>query len=125
MANLSDEQIQKSSVLLQPGIREWWVTRIMQGVENFCIRKRITPNQITFAALFFATICAYLFATGHFLLAGWTVMFAGSLDFLDGRVARATNRVTKEGEFLDSVADRYQDFLLFSGLAYFFRNTWI
>src|ERR1043166_9488992 len=101
MVDESAEQLKKSSLLLQSDIREWWVTKVMRGVENFCIRNGISPNMITMAALFFAGVCAYLFATGHFLLAGWTVMFAGSLDFLDGRVARATQRVTEEGGFLD------------------------
>lgn len=121
----SEAQLKKGSLLLQSNIREWWVTKVMQGVENFCITNGISPNMITMAALFFAGVCSFLFATGHILTAGWMVMFTGSLDFLDGRVARATNKVTAEGGFLDSVADRYQDFLLFAGLAYFYRNDWM
>jgi len=67
----------------------------------------------------------YLYAHGNLLSAGWLTLFIGSLDILDGRVARNTNRVTKQGEFLDSVMDRYQDFLLLSGVCYYYRNEWI
>ncbi|MDL1874577.1 DNA-directed RNA polymerase subunit beta' [Cytophagia bacterium CHB2] len=39
-----------------------------------------------------------------------------------GRVARATNRVTKFGALYDSTLDRYSEVFVFFGLAYFFVN---
>jgi len=125
MIEESQARLKKSSLLLQSDIREWWVMKIIGWIEQTCIRLKITPNLITLTALAFALLCAYLFATGHILSAGWLVMLTGSLDILDGRVARATNRVTEEGGFLDSVADRYQDSFLFAGLLFFYRNEWI
>ena len=110
---------------LQPEVRDWWVQRIMGPIEHVFIKRKISPNAITITGLFFCFFCALLFATGHLLSAGWIILFTGSLDFLDGRVARATNQVTEQGSFLDSVADRYQDFMLFGGLCIFYRESWV
>ena len=125
-ATLKDEsqaKLEKDSVLLHLEIKEWWVTYVMKPLEDFCVRNHISPNVITLWALGCSFLCFLLFATGHFLSAGWVVLLAGSLDFLDGRVARATNRVTNQGAYFDSVLDRYQDFFIFAGLAVFYRNS--
>src|SRR5262245_39692003 len=111
--------------LLQTEIREWWVLKVMKSIEDFFIRKNISPNAIPSMALACSFLCFLLYSTGHILSAGWMVLFTGSLDFLDGRVARATNQVTRQGEFFDSTADRYQDFFIFAGLCVFYRSSWI
>ncbi len=121
--DISQKQLERSSPLLQAELREWWVLRVMKWVEDFCIRLGLTPNIITGLATGFSCVCGILYATGHILSAGWVVLFAGSLDFLDGRVARRTNQVTAQGAFFDSVADRYQDFIILFGLCIFYRNS--
>jgi phosphatidylglycerophosphate synthase len=93
--------------------------------ENFCLKRRISPNQITLTATALCFVVFALFARGHILTGGWMVLLIGSLDILDGRVARASARVTLTGGFLDSVMDRYQDFLLFSGLVVHYRESWV
>ncbi|MFH1016864.1 MAG: CDP-alcohol phosphatidyltransferase family protein [Pseudomonadota bacterium] len=122
-ADVSRAQLERSSPLLQTELREWWVMRVMKWVEDFSIRVGLTPNAITVLATAFSCVCGVLYATGHILSAGWVVLFAGSLDFLDGRVARRTNQVTTQGAFFDSVADRYQDFIILFGLCVFYRNS--
>ena len=97
----------------------------MGPLENVLIRSGVHPNSITLCALLLCFPCLYLYANGNLLSAGWLTLFIGSLDILDGRVARNTNRVTKQGEFLDSVMDRYQDFLLLSGVCYHYKNQWV
>ncbi len=119
----SQYKIEQNQILLKAEIKEWWVTRVMRPVEHFCIKHQVSPNFITYTGLFFCFLCGILYANGKFLTAGWMVLLAGSLDFLDGRVARATNRVTAQGSFLDTVADRYQDFFLLAGLAVYFRDS--
>ncbi len=55
--------------------------------------------------------------TGNYWLA--IIMIALSpIDMLDGIIARANNRVTKFGGFLDSTLDRIGDFLIIVGLYY-------
>src|SRR6185369_14595597 len=65
------------------------------------------------------------YAGGLMFAGGWLLLFAGSLDIVDGRVARRTNRGSKRGAFLDSVVDRYADALAYLGLAYFYGGTWV
>lgn len=122
---MDNDKLNRPSVLLRTEIKEWWVLKVTEPLERFCVRNRIHPNSITMSATFVCGVCCLLFATGHVLTAGWCILLAGSLDFLDGRVARATEQVTQQGAFLDSVMDRYQDFLLFVGLAVFYRHSWL
>jgi CDP-diacylglycerol--glycerol-3-phosphate 3-phosphatidyltransferase len=42
---------------------------------------------------------------------------------VDGRVARATHRVTRFGGFFDSVLDRYSDLCLLMGLLVYYAST--
>ncbi|MDQ6672369.1 MAG: CDP-alcohol phosphatidyltransferase family protein, partial [Chloroflexota bacterium] len=44
-------------------------------------------------------------------------------DTLDGALARATDRVTVFGAFLDSVCDRYAEAAVFLGLVWWFQTT--
>ena len=50
------------------------------------------------------------------------VIGAGIFDMVDGRVARATNQVTRFGGFFDSVLDRYSDLALFIGLLVYYAR---
>lgn len=111
--------------MLHAEIRKWWIEKVMGPFERTLVRFGFHPNTITFSALLLCFPCLLLYANGNFLSAGWLTLLIGSLDILDGRIARSTNRVTKRGEFLDSVLDRYQDFLLLSGVCYYYRNQWV
>src|ERR1017187_1259093 len=65
----------------------------------------VMPSAFTLGNLFFgfwAIVSAY---NGGYLWAGWFIMFAGVLDGLDGRVARASNTGTRFGAELDSLVD--------------------
>jgi CDP-diacylglycerol--glycerol-3-phosphate 3-phosphatidyltransferase len=65
-------------------------------------------------------VAAAFLAFGHFLTAGLVIIFAGVFDMVDGRVARATNQVTRFGGFFDSVLDRYSDIALLVGLLVYY-----
>ena len=65
----------------------------------------VVPSAFTLGNLFFgfwAIVSAY---NGGYLWAGWFIIFAGVLDGLDGRVARASNTGTRFGAELDSLVD--------------------
>lgn len=92
---------------------------------------RINPNVLTLMGLVVNTWAAFLFgyATGDnqrrmFLYAGLVIIGSGFFDLVDGRVARASNKVTRFGAFFDSVVDRYSDASLFFGvLVYYARGN--
>ena len=74
----------------------------------------ITPNQITFSRLYLFSpliiLCLFLAPILQdkifYLLAIIFSYFFLLSDWLDGQLARGTNKVSKGGTFLDSVADR-------------------
>jgi phosphatidylglycerophosphate synthase len=87
-----------------------------------CVKLGITPNQLTYATLGVTAISAVTFACGQFGLAGWALFLAFMMDAWDGIVARATNKVSASGAFLDSTIDRYNDLVVFLGIAYYYRD---
>ena len=50
------------------------------------------------------------------------ILIAALGDLLDGPLARLTGKTSQFGAFLDSTVDRYSDFFLFSGIAYYFAS---
>jgi len=81
---------------------------------------KINPNVLTFLGLVINIVAATFLAIGNFRLAGGIIIFAGLFDMVDGRVARATNQVTRFGGFFDSVLDRYSDLALLMGLLVYY-----
>src|ERR1700761_4076495 len=81
---------------------------------------KINPNVLTFFGLVINIVAASFLATGRFRTAGLVIIFAGLFDMVDGRVARATNQVTRFGGFFDSVLDRYSDLALLVGLLVYY-----
>jgi CDP-diacylglycerol---glycerol-3-phosphate 3-phosphatidyltransferase len=81
---------------------------------------KINPNVLTFLGLVINMVAGGFLAFGHFRTAGFVIIFAGLFDMVDGRVARATNQVTRFGGFFDSVLDRYSDLALLVGLLVYY-----
>src|SRR6202140_4540722 len=94
----------------------WMIDRIVRWLAL----SRIHPNVLTFLGLVINTWAAFLFAQGRFRAAAAVVIGAGLFDMVDGRVARATDRVTRFGGFFDSVLDRYSDLSLLMGLLVYY-----
>ncbi len=92
---------------------------------------RISPNVLTFiglvinvaAALFFGFASSDNNQPRRFVYAGLVIIGAGIFDMVDGRVARATNKVTLFGAFFDSVIDRYSDVAIFFGLLVYYARA--
>ena len=54
---------------------------------------------------------------------GGLLLVIGSLgDLLDGPLARTTGQTSSFGAFLDSTVDRYSDFFVFGGVAFYFAT---
>lgn len=109
--------------LLPEWLRDFYLS-LINPVINFFIKKRLNPNHFTTLGLLLSIPTAYLFATGHHRLAGAIMLLGGTFDIIDGRVARATNRVTKFGALYDSTLDRYSEVMIFFGLVYYFIVDW-
>ncbi|MFZ5519542.1 MAG: CDP-alcohol phosphatidyltransferase family protein [Candidatus Zhuqueibacterota bacterium] len=94
--------------------------KIIAPVINFFIKRRLNPNHFTTIGLIVSIFAAYLFGSGRLRWGGLVMLIGGLFDVIDGRVARATNRVTKFGALYDSTLDRYSEVMIFFGLAYYF-----
>jgi CDP-diacylglycerol--glycerol-3-phosphate 3-phosphatidyltransferase len=102
---------------------------LLGAIVNRMALARISPNVLTFMGLVINVVAAILFGYANpdnqarmFRYAGLVVFAAGFFDLVDGRVARASNQVTRFGAFFDSVLDRYSDAALFFGLLVYYAR---
>jgi archaetidylinositol phosphate synthase len=86
----------------------------------------ITPNQISWLSGGLGGLVAgWFIVRENYLLAVFFIILSGILDCLDGDLARARNMASGEGDILDSVIDRYVDFLLIAALILVFPNNYL
>ena len=78
---------------------------------------KIDPNILTLLGVIPPVIIFLLIIRGYYLLAFCSFALI-SLDFLDGAVARMTNKVTAFGGFLDSTLDRIADGIIISAFGF-------
>jgi archaetidylinositol phosphate synthase len=81
----------------------------------------ITPNHLTMLGIALAGVTAYIYTKvpgnkEYLLYAAGMFIVSGFVDAIDGVLARSTEKVTKFGGFFDSVADRYSDAIVYSGV---------
>ena len=92
--------------------------RISEATGNFFSKLKISPNQYTAASLIFVVISFFFLIKLDFLSALIFFFLAAVLDFIDGAVARFTQRETKKGAYLDTVADRYVEGIILLGFLF-------
>jgi CDP-diacylglycerol--glycerol-3-phosphate 3-phosphatidyltransferase len=80
-------------------------------------RMGLTPNALTVLGFGIAVLASIAAWRQAWLAAGLLVIFGGIFDLFDGALARATNRVSRLGAFLDSVFDRAGEAVLYLGIA--------
>jgi CDP-diacylglycerol--glycerol-3-phosphate 3-phosphatidyltransferase len=114
----------RGSKMLGPRLRGWYF-ETLSPFEDLFVRYDVSPTTLSVAQLLGGALVGYCYARGLLLTAGWLLLATGSLDIIDGRVARRTNGGSARGAFLDSVVDRYADSMAFFGLAVYFRSSWV
>jgi len=112
------------SLVLGSGIRGWYMENL-RPFEDLCVQWHISPTMLSCAQLVGSIVVAACYARGMLFTGGWLLLFTGTLDIIDGRVARRTNGSSLRGAFLDSIIDRYADSISLLGLAAFFRDSWV
>ena len=78
----------------------------------------LTPNALTLIGFGIACLAAVLAGMQLWLPAGLLVVFGGVFDLFDGALARATNKVSKLGAFMDSVFDRWGEGVVYVGIVW-------
>lgn len=112
------------SSLIGESLQNYWYA-ITEPFVKLLIRLNFTPNKITFMGLGLNALAAFILAGKNWGLGGWLMVLASVFDLFDGRVARATNRSTMGGSFLDSVTDRFSEGFLMIGFIYAFKDHWM
>lgn len=79
----------------------------------------VTANMVTIAGVVVSMGTAALLALGQFHVALALFIVAGLMDSLDGAVAKARHSSSRQGAFLDSVADRVSDGVLLCGITWY------
>jgi CDP-diacylglycerol--glycerol-3-phosphate 3-phosphatidyltransferase len=79
-------------------------------------RMGLTPNALTVLGFGISLGAAVAAGFGAWIVAGLLVIFGGIFDLFDGALARATNRVSRLGAFLDSVFDRAGEAVIYLGI---------
>lgn len=112
------------SLVLGPGIRGWYLENL-RPIEDLCVQWHVSPAALSCAQLVGSIVVAACYARGMLFTGGWLLLLTGTLDIIDGRVARRINGSSLRGAFLDSIIDRYADSFGLLGLAAFFRDSWV
>jgi hypothetical protein len=89
-----------------------YVLRLITPVENALARGQASPHALSLVSLGLSLLTAGLVATGYVGGAAFTFCLAGIFDVLDGRIARRLGKTSPAGAFLDSVADRWREFVV-------------
>jgi phosphatidylglycerophosphate synthase len=79
-------------------------------------RLGLSPNALTVIGFGIAVVAAVAAGLQAWLAAGLLVIFGGVFDLFDGALARATNRVSRAGGFLDATFDRWGEGVVYIGI---------
>lgn len=112
------------SGLLGERLRLWFRGRIAPLVDVL-LRLGLTANVVSLSQLATSIVCGVAYAHGWMFTAGWILITSGTLDVLDGEMARREGHAGPRGAFIDSVVDRYGETAVFAGLVAFYRDTWV
>ncbi|MDO9303320.1 MAG: CDP-alcohol phosphatidyltransferase family protein [Anaerolineales bacterium] len=93
---------------------------ILDPIGAFLNRTGLTPNAITLLGLAGTTVGAYILSQGKMTLGAIVLFFAVIVDAFDGTMARLRGESSDFGAFVDSVSDRYAEFITFGGFLYYF-----
>jgi CDP-diacylglycerol--glycerol-3-phosphate 3-phosphatidyltransferase len=108
--------------LIGPRVRAWY-RGLHDPLEAQLAGWGVRPDHLTYAQLAVSVLAGLAFARGCIFLAGWLTICAGTLDILDGGLARRTGLASPRGAFVDSVVDRCAEATAFVGLGVFFRHS--
>ncbi len=109
--------------LLGVRLRTWfrgWVEPVVDAL----LAAGLSANVVTALQLLASALCGLAFGAGWLFTAGWLLLSCGTLDVLDGGMARKRGAASPRGAFIDSVVDRYADGAVCAGLAVLYRDDW-
>jgi CDP-diacylglycerol--glycerol-3-phosphate 3-phosphatidyltransferase len=94
----------------------------LRAIIRVSVALGIHPNTLTLIGVLINVGAAVELGRDHFLVAGIIMVVANIFDFIDGKVAHITGKVSQFGAFWDSTLDRFSDIALFLGLIYLYAD---
>ncbi|MEM3448105.1 MAG: CDP-alcohol phosphatidyltransferase family protein [Nitrososphaerota archaeon] len=96
--------------------------KISTNIVKLLVERNVNPFTLTYMALVFSILSGCLYSLANLsetfvAIGGVVLLLSGFLDALDGELARATNRTTQKGSFLDSVFDKLGEISVSLGIA--------
>jgi len=92
----------------------------------------LSPNEWTLVGLLLTLITFYFLIKNEFIIASAFFAFTAFIDIIDGAVAKVNNKVSVLGTYLDTITDRYVEFIIIFGLFFveypyfiFSANIWL
>jgi len=110
--------------LLGARLRRWFRNRIAPLVDA-ALAMGLTADGATMLQLATSVACGMAYGHGWLFTAGWILITSGTLDVLDGEMARRERRDGPRGAFIDSVVDRYGESAVFAGMVVYYRDDWV
>jgi phosphatidylglycerophosphate synthase len=104
-----------------PKAVQWMALWALSPIVDMLAAAGVTANAITGVSLVLGLGGGVAIALGHFGIAGAAIVMASLGDALDGHVARKSHTVSQSGALFDASVDRYEEFFILAGLAFFFR----
>jgi CDP-diacylglycerol--glycerol-3-phosphate 3-phosphatidyltransferase len=121
---LDDDAALAGSALIGPRVRVWY-RGALGPVESWLDAQGWSPDALTYAQLVVSVLAGWAYASACVFLGGCLVITAGTLDILDGGLARRRGVAGARGALVDSVADRWAEFATFVGLGMLYRADWM
>ena len=97
-----------------------WLEIALAPVAKGILCLGASPNQVSVCGFVLNVVTAWLIASDHLVAAGVLYLIAGTLDMLDGILARLAGNATRFGAFLDSTIDRVSEGVVFAAIGYRF-----
>jgi phosphatidylglycerophosphate synthase len=105
-------------------------TYLLRPIAGLLVRvlypTRVTPNQVTIAAIIIGLLAAGLYVRGgaaNVAMAGIAVTVRDLLDSADGQLARAKKLYSRQGRFLDSIGDVVVNAAVFGAIGWMLAQT--
>ena len=96
--------------------------RVLVPLVNTLAKRGIHPTCLTLAGFVITCTAAFALFKGNLRTGGLLILMGGLCDSIDGNLARVTGKATRYGALLDSVIDRYSEFVMFLGIAAYFLS---
>ncbi|MCK5737921.1 CDP-alcohol phosphatidyltransferase family protein [bacterium] len=107
--------------ILPDNIRNWYL-KLIQPIISFFTSKRLNPNHFTTMGLIVSIVAGYFYGSGMFRIGGIVYLLSGTMDIIDGKIARSSGQVTKFGAVYDSTLDRYSEMFILFGIIFHYSH---